>query len=193
MLEGVVARLSEREPAWADRLDVVFVGAPTLAHVRAGGPLVSVSHDEPLARFDDADDWLQTWFLVREADAALVGPPIATIIPEIPVGDFVAAVARHTVSLVDVLDATTSDGRLAYLVLTLARVVAALEGERVVSKAAAGLRLVARRPELEPAITASLAVHGTSARTPFRPDDRRAAIAVARMLAREIADGIMRP
>jgi predicted nucleotidyltransferase len=38
-IAGVVDRLARREPDWADRLDLAFVGRATLRDVRSGGRL----------------------------------------------------------------------------------------------------------------------------------------------------------
>ena len=80
---GPVERLQAREPDWAGLLDIVFIGRETLAGFRAGGPFLEISHEEPLRLVRSADEWLETWFLAREADRALVGPPIADLIPPI--------------------------------------------------------------------------------------------------------------
>ncbi|HJW22003.1 MAG TPA: nucleotidyltransferase domain-containing protein [Candidatus Limnocylindrales bacterium] len=86
VLAGLVDRLAVREPGWAERLDIAFVGRPTLASFRQGGALVSISHDLPLQRYDDADTWLQTWYLARAAATPLVGPPVGEVIPPIASG-----------------------------------------------------------------------------------------------------------
>ena len=81
-LRGLIERLAAREPDWAGRLDLVFVGRGTLADPRSGGPLLEVSHEKPL-HFENAADWIETWFLARDADRPLVGPPAADVFPAI--------------------------------------------------------------------------------------------------------------
>jgi hypothetical protein len=81
-IEALHDRLAGRHPEWADRLDIAYVGRETLATFRTGGAVV----DQPRGCFqlyDDADGWLQTWYLVRHADTALLGPPVVEVIPPI--------------------------------------------------------------------------------------------------------------
>jgi hypothetical protein len=181
-LEGVVRRLARREPTWADRLDVVFVGRDTLATFRSGGPLVSVSHDEPLQRYDDADGWLQTWFLVREADAAVLGPPATEVIPPIGLDEFVAAVSRDAERIVRrAMQSDVSDGLLAYTLLTVARVARVRDTGEIVPKDEAGRWLAARMPSAAGVVEAAIAVRrGAKAEPAWREGVRRV-LGVARL------------
>jgi streptomycin 3"-adenylyltransferase len=168
--DGLVRRLADRERAWADRLDVVFVGRPTLATFRSGGPLVAISHEDALQRFDDADGWLQTWFLIRIADTAIVGPPIAEVIGPIELAEFVEAVSTHTEGIVrSALEAEVRDGYLAYLLLTAARVACVRATGRISPKDDAGQWLAARRPGDAATIEGAIAVrHGAIADPAWR-------------------------
>jgi len=182
--DGLIERLAEREPAWADRLDVVFIGAPTLARFREGGPLVSISHDEPLQRYDDADTWLQTWYLVRTADWPLAGPSVSTLVPDIRTRAFVAAVAADAARIQRRATADASDDLLAYVVLTHARVLAALDGAGLVSKPEAGRRMRATHPGLAAVIDAALI--GREGSRPLNAAERGALLSGSALLAAEI-------
>lgn len=159
VLAGLVDRLAAREPGWAERLDIVFVGRPTLATFRDGGPLASISHDEPLQRTADADTWLQTWYLARMAATPLIGPPIEEIIPPIPLGEFVEAVTRDAGRIIRLAqDPDTGDGLLAYTLLTLARVRRVRETGEIVPKDEAGSWLADRLPAWRDVIATAVAV-----------------------------------
>lgn len=190
-IAGAVDRLAARERRWADHLDLVFVGAPTLASFRDGGPLLSISHDEPLQRLDAADDWLQTWYLVRESDCPLVGPSPRELIPEISTSEFVAAVAAHAGEQTrDTLDraarGTLYDASLSYIVLTFARVLRALDDGVLASKTDAAHWLAARRPALGPLLDAALEVRQAYLTRPYTDDERAAALRFVREAGAEI-------
>jgi predicted nucleotidyltransferase len=157
-LGSVHDRLTAREPDWADRLDLAYVDRRTLATFRSGGPVTSISHDEPLQVYDEADAWLQTWYLVREADTTILGPSPAALIPEIGRREFAAAVARTTAELVDRARGEARPGYLAYLCLTLPRVLLTVEGGDVVSKQVAAAEVGRRWPQWQPLLQACLAV-----------------------------------
>jgi hypothetical protein len=194
---GIVDRLAERERAWADRLDVVFIGQPTLARFRDGGPLLSISHDEPLQRYRDADDWLQTWYLVRLAGRPLIGSPVETVVPSIEAEDFVAAVARDADRIVAralaLEAAAVQDGLLAYTLLTLARVLRALDDRSVVSKSEAGTWLARRTPRWRSAIEPALAVRRDPDRRAFTEPERERVRDAIREAGREIEIRRARP
>jgi hypothetical protein len=119
--DGIVRGLQAREPEWAHRLDITFVGKSTLATFQDGGTFVEISHDDPLERKPDAAEWLQTWFLAREADATLTGPPVRSVIPDIGLGAFLSAIEENVDARVR--DALVADrpGAIAFLILTLCR------------------------------------------------------------------------
>jgi hypothetical protein len=184
-VDGLVERLAAREPAWADRLDLVFVGQSTLRAFRSGGPLLSISHDEPLQRYDDADTWLQTWFLVR-GGIRIVGPPIDSLIPPITLAEFTAAVAADAHRLRANLAADSRPGLLAYTVLTFARVACLLATGSLLSKQAAATWLEARHPADRAALEASLRVRASGGRMGFGPGEAAAATELAAKLGDEI-------
>lgn len=175
VLAGIVDRLKGREPAWAERLDIAFVGRPTLASFRSGGPLVSISHELPLQRFDDADTWLQTWYLVRVADAPVVGPPVGDVVPPISLEEFVDAVTRDADRIIRrAQQPDCSDRVLAYTVLTLARVARARETGEVVPKDEAGRWLADRMPAARAVVQTAIAVRHRQPAEPGWADRARA-------------------
>jgi streptomycin 3"-adenylyltransferase len=180
-LDGLVDRLKVDEPDWADRLDIAFIDVQTLTSFRAGGPLLSVSHDEPLTRHA-ADEWLETWFLVRLADAPLFGPPASELIPPIQTHEFVAATSHSAVERVARLSADPRPGPRAYLVLTLGRTLRSLETRTPCSKVEGAAWIVARYPEVAATLDECLAVWRARGRLRFSSQaDQRLPALIARL------------
>ena len=75
-IEAVHDRLVSRHPDWADRLDIAYVGRATLATFRSGGTVASISHEDALQLYDDADGWLtsQTPGARQSAEGRLAKP-----------------------------------------------------------------------------------------------------------------------
>jgi hypothetical protein len=183
--DGLIERLAAREPEWADRLDLVFVGQATLAAFREGGPLLSISHDEPLRRYDDADDWLPTWFLVR-GGRTIAGPPVESLVPPITLAEFTAAVANDGDRLLAGLAGEARPGVVAYTVLTVARVACLLATHRVVPKQDAAAWLAVRDPGARETLEACLRVRASGGRNAFTLAESRAAIELAERLGAQI-------
>jgi streptomycin 3"-adenylyltransferase len=190
VIEALHRRLASREPDWADRLDIAYIGRATLATFRSGGILASISHDEPLQRYDDADGWLQTWYLVREADVAILGPSPRTLIPPIDPAEFVRAVVRTTSDLAARTLATGGDNWLAYTLVTQCRVLRTLEDGAIGTKAAAAEAMARSRPDRRCILEACLAFGRTRGRLPLDPDARRAAPDLIAHLRAEIDERV---
>jgi len=119
---GLIERLARREPEWADRLDVDFVGRETLRTFRdGGGPFIEISHEEPLQRHDRAEDWLETWFLALDADWAVLGPPPSQVIAPISIDEFLDVLVDDVQRYVSVVRLDWQDDKIAYRLLTVCR------------------------------------------------------------------------
>ena len=186
-LEGVHRRLTAREPGWADRLDLAYVGRATLAAFRSGGIVASISHDDPLQLYDEADDWLQTWYLVRQTGVAVVGPPPGDLIPPIESAEFVRAVVRSVLGLAARAETDERDGWRAYALLTCCRVLASMPTGQIVSKQAAAAEVLRTHPELRMAIEAALAFRDGHGRIPTPASARPLVLEAIRALAAEIS------
>jgi streptomycin 3"-adenylyltransferase len=183
--EGVVSRLAAREPGWAERLDLTFVGRGTLASFRGGGPLVEISHDEPLRRLQTADDWLETWFLVREADTALVGPSPKSLIPPIAFAEFIGGAALDVDRLVEKVLDDARDGSVAYRALTLCRVLRSLHSGAICSKDEAAKWVSERFPEWRSVIDVVQQVRRGAGSRGFTPSERAAVAGLMAFLAEQ--------
>jgi Aminoglycoside adenylyltransferase, C-terminal domain len=180
---GIIERLQQREPDWADRLDIVFIGRRTLADFRSGGPFVEISHPLPLWRLAKADDWLETWFLVREADRALIGPPPSTLIPPIEAREFLATIVGRLDDFVAAPPDDSPDGLLAYRLLTLCRLLRSLESGVLCTKVEGAAWAIAQLPERAPLVRAALEVRSSHERRRFTPAERAGVPALLELLA----------
>jgi hypothetical protein len=186
VFQGIVDRLAAREPDWADRLDITFVGRATVGSFRSGGELIQISHDEPLRRIPTADDWIETWFLVRDADMALLGPSPRDLIPPITFGEFISGAALDVDRLVAKARDDPRDGSVAYRLLTLCRVLRSLESGAICSKDEGAAFVSERYPGRRWVIDVALALRrGAGSRT-FTPVERIAVSELMAILAEEI-------
>jgi len=188
MLDALHRRLAAREPDFAHRRDLAYVGRATLAGFRAGGAVLSMSHDDPLALTHDADGWLQTWYLVRTADTPIAGPPPSDLIPPITSEEFVRAVAIDADRIVALISPDSWSGPLTYTILTLGRVLVALETGEIVSKQDAAEAIARRKPEWRWLLDASLRVRREQARLPLSPAEQEAAPRLIAELVTEIRE-----
>jgi predicted nucleotidyltransferase len=179
-------RLASRQPDWADRLDIAYVGLATLATFRSGGTVASISHEEALQLYHDADGSLQTWYLVRYADTALLGPSAANVIPPIERSEFVAAVARDADRIVRRVRTDQRPGLVAYTLLTLCRVLRALDDGAITSKPEAAAWVVQRMPETRWILDEALAVRTAGGRQPLSESARVALLALIDQLGADI-------
>ena len=186
-------RLASRHPDWADRLDIAYIGRTTLATFRKGGAVASISHEDALQLYDDAGGWLQTWYLVRYADRPLVGPPVGDVIPPIERSEFVEAVARDAERIVRRVDTDQRSGLVAYTLLTLCRVLRALDDGAITSKQNSASWVADRMPEARWVIDEALAVRASGGRRAFEPAAREPALALIKQLGADIRRALTEP
>lgn len=135
-LDRVHRQIVTRHPGWTDRLEIVYVGEEALRDFRSSPSHVAVIspgeafhlRDEPIA------EWVQNWYLIRETDVTLHGPPADAVVPQIEWSEFVAAAVRYATEIAARDVETASRGDLAYAVLTMCRSVATIETDRRPSK-----------------------------------------------------------
>jgi predicted nucleotidyltransferase len=120
-LNRVHGRVTDRDPSWTDRLEVVYVARGTLASGSSSrDPLAVISPGEPFHVTGPASDWIQNWYLARETGISLVGPEAAAVIPSISSVEFLAAVRSYLRYLRD-------QAPSAYAVLSACRAARTLE------------------------------------------------------------------
>jgi predicted nucleotidyltransferase len=140
-LDRVHGRVTDRDPSWTDRLEIVYVARATLASGSSSRePLAVISPGEPFHVTGPASDWTQNWYLARETGVSLFGPPATAFIPEISSADFVGAVRRY-------LGYLAGQRPSAYAVLSACRAVRTLETGIPCSKQEGAARLREGMPE----------------------------------------------
>ena len=188
LFRGVIERLQEREPAWAGRLDINFVGRDTLATFREGGrPFIEISHEDGLALQRRAEDWLETWYLARAADRPLFGPSPRSVIPPIEVDEFLQVMVDDVHGFVSRIEFDWSDGKIGYRVMTLCRLLRSIETRAICSKQEGVDWAVARYPEWAWLITAAWEVRASGERRHFTPDERAGLPRLLAFLADEVS------
>ena len=185
---GIIERLQAREPEWAGRLDVAFIGRSTLADFRSGGgPFVEISHEEPLELKRRADEWLETWYLARSADWPIVGPPPAELIPPITTEEFLREVVAGVPWFIAPERNKGTDGWLAYRTLTLCRLLLSLESGAICSKTDGATWAIERYPERAELIRVAVEVRSRGGRDGYSAEQRAAIPALLEFLAGEVA------
>ena len=190
-LEAMHDDLARRWPEWRDRIEVVYVGRPALASFRtSAGPLAVISPGERFHLRSEAPlEWVQNWYLIREAAIALHGPPAAELVPRIEWTEFAGAAARYADEVAGQMVEATSPGSLAYAVLTMCRAQMTIHAGRRASKQDAAAWVRERSPEWARLIDAALECRLALGARGFDDDTTRtAALAFLRLGARG-ADG----
>jgi hypothetical protein len=187
---GVVERLVRREPEWAGRLDLVFVGRRAVGDPGAGGPLLEISHEKPLHR-ENAAEWLETWFLARDAERPLVGPRAADIFPPITIHEFLREVIAGFPGFVEAVRDDWPHGSVAYRVVTVCRVLRSLESGALCTKQEGADWAAARHPEWAWLIRVAEEVRAGDGRRPFNVSERAAVQPFLDVMAREISASAM--
>ncbi len=158
-LERMHGQFVERNPAWRDRLEIVYVGRANLESFRtSSGSLAVISPGEPFhVRRDRLADWLQNWYLIRETSETLWGAPASAVVPPIARSEFVAATRRYAGELRDRSRVGVEGGTLSYTILTLCRALRTVEMQAPSSKQEAAAWTRDRMPEWAWLIDAALA------------------------------------
>jgi hypothetical protein len=121
-LRRMHAELARANPAWDDRIEVVYVSTQGLATCRTGTTTIAViSSGEPFHVVEAGRDWLLTWYPAREDGVRLLGPPIDALIPPIPSAEYIAEVRRSLARLSSRLPDDAPPGWQAYAILTMCR------------------------------------------------------------------------
>ncbi len=185
-LERMHAAFVTGHPSWDDRIEVTYVGQATLRAFRAGGALAVISPGEPLHRRDDAERWLQNWYLVRETGMTLYGPGPGFLVPPISRAEFLASVARYADEVRQRDLRSMTPGARAYAVLTTCRARRTIATGTTCSKqeGAAGARV--QVPEWAWLIDAALACRLAGGRAGF--DDEPTLVASDKFMRRVAAE-----
>lgn len=157
-LGAMHAALVRAAPEWDDRIEVDYVSVGRLATCRTRATTIArISPGELLHPVEAGRDFFLDWYPARQDGIALVGPPIASLIPPIPESDYLDEARRYLAGFRTRFDRDASAGSQAYAILTMCRGMYALTtGERL-SKRAAALRVRRDVPRWEHLIDRALA------------------------------------
>lgn len=110
-------------PQWAGRIEVAYVPVTALRTFRcARSPIAVISPGEHFHRTEAGREWLQNWYLVREQGMALFGPPAQEIIAPVSQEEFVQAIRDYAASLGERVKHVRDRNGMAYVILTMCRV-----------------------------------------------------------------------
>ena len=175
-------------PAWADRIEVVYVGRDALASFRTSdGRLAVISPGEPFhLRTERPAAWLQNWYFVRESGIALAGPPAADVVPAVSWSEFVGATRRYAEEISTRRLDDASPGSLAYAVLTMCRALFTVQTQALGTKQEAVAWIRQRMPEWDGLVVAALQCRLSLGAIGF--DDSETRTAAASFIARLAAE-----
>jgi predicted nucleotidyltransferase len=106
---------------WDDRIEVAYLSVAALRTFKTRtSPIAIISPGEPLHLTQAGRDWLMNWYLVREAETTLVGPPPTELIPPVSKAEFVDAVREHA-AWGGWPDRMRDRGSQSYAILTMCR------------------------------------------------------------------------
>jgi Aminoglycoside adenylyltransferase, C-terminal domain len=132
-LHRMQADLARANPAWDDRIEVIYISTDGLATCRTHSTTIAViSPGEPFHVVEAGRDWILNWYPARQNGVRLVGPPIDALIPPIPTGEYLDEVRRSLVGFSNRIPDDAPPGSQAYAILTMCRGLYALRfGERL--------------------------------------------------------------
>jgi predicted nucleotidyltransferase len=138
-LRRMHADLAQANPAWDDRIEVVYISAQGLATCRTDTSTIAViSSGEPFQVVQAGPDWILNWYPAREDGIRLLGPALDSLIPPIPSAEFIGELRRYLVRFTSRIPDGASPGAQAFAILTMCRGLYAIRfGERRSKRVAA--------------------------------------------------------
>ena len=147
-LHRMHAGIVRDHPVWRDRLELAYISQRALKTFRDTESSIGIiSPGEPFHIIQAGEDWLISWYALRQTGIALHGPPVATLIDPIPTAAWLKAVREHIRHFRESVKKPHNKQALSYIVLTVARGLYTLEHERDASKVAAANWLAASAPQ----------------------------------------------
>lgn len=138
-LNRMHADLAQANPAWDDRIEVIYISTQGLARCRTDPTTIAViSQGAPFQVVEAGPDWILNWYPARADGVRLLGPPIDSLIPPIPSAEYIEEVRRSLVRFTNRIPDDAPPGSQAYAILTICRGLYAIRfGERLSKRAAA--------------------------------------------------------
>jgi hypothetical protein len=174
-LRTVHGELERAMPEWSGRVEVAYVGLPSLQSFRTMPHVIArISPGEPLNLRAADSGWLIDWFQAAATGVTLHGRAAADVIPPITADELRAESARQLAWWATRPPDDASDAGLAYVVLLACRALYAIEHGRQTSKSGAGRWLARSHPAWASLAEASVRVNESSeppCDRRIRPDD----------------------
>ena len=137
-LQRMHTDLAQANPAWDDRIEVIYISTNGLANCRTDTTTIAVtSPGEPLQVVEAGRDWILNWYPARQDGLRLLGPPIDSLIPPIPSTEYLQEVRRSLVGFPSRIPDDAPPGQQAYAILTMCRGLYAIRFGDCLSKRAA--------------------------------------------------------
>ena len=145
-------------PAWDNRLELAYISRTALRSFRSRSSTIGIiSPGEPFHRIQAGEDWLISWYALRQEGVALQGPAIDSLIDSISLADYLVAIREHVEHFRASAQKDQVKPALAYIVLTVARGSCTLhEGEQI-SKLKAAAWAKQRYPQWSALIESAIA------------------------------------
>jgi len=157
-LRSMHERLAVAEPEWGDRIEVDYVSRRGLADCRTHPSTIArISPGEPLHLLEAGRDFLLDWYPARRDAIRLIGPPIESLIPDIPEAEFLDEVRSYLASFPERFDEDASPASQSYAVLTMCRGLYLLRDRDRLSKREAARRASNEFPRWAPVIDSAVA------------------------------------
>jgi hypothetical protein len=169
-LQAVHDELDRALPEWRGRIEVAYVGLPSLQSFRTTPHVIArISPGEPLNLRTADSRWLIDWFQAATTGVTLHGHAAAEAIPPITTDELRTESARQLEWRATAPPEDASDAVLAYIVLLACRALYAIEHSRQTSKSNAGRWLAQSHPIWASLADASVQVNESGE----APHDRR--------------------
>jgi hypothetical protein len=169
-LQSVHDDLDAALPEWRGRIEVTYVGLPSLRSFRTTPHVIArISPGEPLNLRTADSRWLIDWYQAATAGVTLHGRAAAEVIPQITDDELRVESARQLEWRATRPPEDASDALLAYVVLLACRALYAIEYGRQTSKSNAGRWLAQSHAAWASLAEASVRVNEGDA----APQDRR--------------------
>lgn len=168
----------ERQPEWHDRLELAYISGIALRTFRRQSSTIGIiSPGEPFHLLEAGDDWLISWYKLRNDGLAVAGPPIISLIDDIPHQAYLRAVAEHICHYRESVKKPHNKQALSYIVLTVARGLYTLAFRRAPSKFTAAAWAQQRYPLWAELIERSLAWRADPQSDSLAPEQIRPQVA----------------
>jgi Domain of unknown function (DUF4111)/Nucleotidyltransferase domain len=135
------ARLARANPGWRDRIEVDYVAADSLDRCLTRPTTIArISPGEPPHLREAGRDFILDWYPARRDAIRLIGPPIGSLIPDIPEAEYLVEVRSYLAGFPERSDEDSSPGSQSYAVLTMCRGLYLLRDRERLSKREAARR-----------------------------------------------------